>query len=268
MTSSFPKERITHAKRLTLFLAVSLAALGGISNVFAESAPLCPLCGDGVCVTNENCPDDCGGSICGDGVCDPGEDCPDDCGAACGDGFCTPPENGTSCPDDCTLPSCGNGICEVGENCSEDCGMCETPPTSCGSSAECDDGNACNGIERCSGGICLPGTPLNCDDGDPCTDDVCDVAVGCLHTFNSSNVNCGGAATGGGNNGGGTVGAQGEGGDGETGGTGSSGGNFLASGGGCNSSLMPAENSSASGVWIPFLSLIGIGFKKKNFLSS
>ena len=35
--------------------------------------------------------------------------------------------------------------------------------------ASCDDGDACNGVETCSGGSCQPGTALSCDDGEPCT---------------------------------------------------------------------------------------------------
>jgi hypothetical protein len=46
------------------------------------------------------------------------------------------------------------------------------PPT-CETSAECDDGVACNGEERCLDGACAPGTPLLCDDGVACTRDVC-----------------------------------------------------------------------------------------------
>ena len=51
-----------------------------------------------------------------------------------------------------------------------------TPPpdgTSCG------DGNICNGEETCSGGACVVGAPLVCDDGDPCTQNLCDPTIGC-----------------------------------------------------------------------------------------
>tara|TARA_B100000683_G_scaffold269390_1_gene306344 strand:+ start:5077 stop:6450 length:1374 start_codon:yes stop_codon:yes gene_type:complete len=35
---------------------------------------------------------------------------------------------------------------------------------------ECDDGNPCNGLETCHGGLrqCISGTPVQCDDGNPC----------------------------------------------------------------------------------------------------
>lgn len=47
---------------------------------------------------------------------------------------------------------------------------------------ECDDGNACNGRERCNLGLktCLPGSALVCDDGDPCNGiERCAPGVGC-----------------------------------------------------------------------------------------
>ena len=43
----------------------------------------------------------------------------------------------------------------------------------CGSNAECNDGDACNGKETCVGGVCQPGTPVDCDDSDACTTDTC-----------------------------------------------------------------------------------------------
>jgi len=47
-------------------------------------------------------------------------------------------------------------------------------------SAQCDDGNACNGAETCSGGRCQGGTPLMCDDGNACNGaETCDPRGGC-----------------------------------------------------------------------------------------
>jgi len=52
----------------------------------------------------------------------------------------------------------------------------------CRGSAECGDGNVCNGEERCLAGVCAPGTPMICDDADPCTTDACIPATGtCDH---------------------------------------------------------------------------------------
>ena len=46
----------------------------------------------------------------------------------------------------------------------------------------CDDGNACNGVETCVAGVCQPGTPPNCNDGNACTTDACNATTGCTHT--------------------------------------------------------------------------------------
>jgi slime mold repeat-containing protein len=45
--------------------------------------------------------------------------------------------------------------------------------------AGCDDGDVCNGLERCAGdGSCAQGYPVVVDDRDDCTDDACDAATG------------------------------------------------------------------------------------------
>jgi hypothetical protein len=44
------------------------------------------------------------------------------------------------------------------------------------------DGNVCNGVEACDGvGACQHGTPLDCDDGNLCTQDSCDPLSGCAN---------------------------------------------------------------------------------------
>ncbi len=83
------------------------------------------------------------GGLCGDGVLDPGEVCDD----------------GNRNPDDCCDDSCTYA----------------TP------GASCSDGDVCNGEETCNGaGECLPGTSLECSDGQPCTQDRCDPVQGCM----------------------------------------------------------------------------------------
>jgi len=52
----------------------------------------------------------------------------------------------------------------------------------CRTDAECDDGRWCNGLERCDGGLCAAGTPVDCGDGNACTDDACDDTLDrCTH---------------------------------------------------------------------------------------
>ncbi|HVE86255.1 MAG TPA: PKD domain-containing protein [Myxococcales bacterium] len=48
--------------------------------------------------------------------------------------------------------------------------------------ARCDDADLCNGRETCQAGVCRAGAPLSCDDGDPCTVNGCDAAMGCQYT--------------------------------------------------------------------------------------
>ncbi len=99
-----------------------------------------------------------------------------------------------SCDDaiPCTRDSCVEGRCahEVddtlcpGERCNVTMGCV---PIVCSSAAECDDGDRCNGAERCMPGSgtptgCVPPeAPLDCNDRVNCTDDSCVPATGCVH---------------------------------------------------------------------------------------
>ena len=71
--------------------------------------------------------------------------------------------------------------CEDGNGCTKDrfdfdTGQClhEAVP------ATCDDFDLCTVGDQCADGVCL-GQGLSCDDADPCTDDFCDPAQGCLN---------------------------------------------------------------------------------------
>jgi len=82
------------------------------------------------------------GAFCGDGYLDPNEQCDDG-----------NKDNGDCCSSTCTLDPNG------------------TP---------CPDGNVCTGDALCDGaGVCQPGVPLVCDDGEPCTQNSCDPILGC-----------------------------------------------------------------------------------------
>lgn len=56
-------------------------------------------------------------------------------------------------------------------------GGSDAGPT-CADDLECDDGDACNGAERCVAMRCTDGTPVDCDDGIACTTDTCDSTDG------------------------------------------------------------------------------------------
>lgn len=87
--------------------------------------------------------------------------------AACGDGNVDPDEE------------CDDGNLEGGDGCGADCYY------ECKGDEDCNDGNVCNGLETCDveSHVCLPGEQLDCDDGDACTEDLCDAALGCMPTL-------------------------------------------------------------------------------------
>jgi hypothetical protein len=161
------------------------------------------VCRSGVCVAGtirangSSCSDanECNGNeTCQQGVCTPGT--PAANGTECGDGepcngsdtcqsgacvhAAAPPE-GSSCSDGfaCNgLETCHSGVCTAGQRPSD--------------GTSCSDGKPCNGQETCANGICRSGTPLDCDDGNQCTNDSCDNAMGgCKHTDRPDDSNCG-----------------------------------------------------------------------------
>ena len=199
--------------------------------------------------TCTSCAGDCGACTCGDGYCTPGSEtctsCSQDCGAcpSCGDEVCAlwspsasfTPATGEHCYDcagdcgpcqgDCCAATGGGGQGGfAGGGCANatvtQC-VCAKDPSCCnfGWSAACVSlaKSAC-GLSccqpSCGAKVCGPdgcgGSCGGCDDGDPCTADVCDAKAGtCSHapttgpcddgdpcTINSSCVAgvCGGGA--------------------------------------------------------------------------
>jgi cysteine-rich repeat protein len=83
-------------------------------------------------------------------------------GTLCGDGFLDPAEE------------CDDGNDDANDCCAPDCSF-ESVGTSC------PDGDVCNGSETCDGaGTCLAAAPLDCSDGQACTQDSCDPVLGCF----------------------------------------------------------------------------------------
>ncbi|MFN7702016.1 MAG: hypothetical protein ACK5U8_29260, partial [Deltaproteobacteria bacterium] len=62
-----------------------------------------------------------------------------------------------------------------------DAGRIDAGPTDsgggCSGDEECSNGIFCDGAETCRGGVCLPGTPVACEDGIDCTNDRCSEAA-------------------------------------------------------------------------------------------
>ena len=73
---------------------------------------------------------------------------------------------------------CGDNNPCTGDICDPKQG-CLYPPVVSG--YPCDDGNACTLGDGCTETACK-GQNINCNDGNPCTDDSCDMASGCTHT--------------------------------------------------------------------------------------
>ena len=95
-------------------------------------------------------------------------------------------ELGSACREgwECQSGFCARGTC-CETACDRPCDSCAIPgslgvcrPVMDG--APCSDGNVCNGEEICQGNVCLPGTPLVCQDELLCTRDECDPLAGCV----------------------------------------------------------------------------------------
>src|SRR5439155_543192 len=108
-----------------------------------------------------------------------------DSGAICAEDTCNPVYGcqSTFIPMCCVSDAdcMNNTVCDGAETCVN--GDCMR-----GTAATCDDHDACTGVETCdpTTGACLPGIPLVCGDGNPCTDDVCDPATGCAYAYNTN----------------------------------------------------------------------------------
>jgi hypothetical protein len=82
--------------------------------------------------------------------------------------------------------ACGNQ-CAPGSVCSDQrCVTRGATGQSCSTDSNCDDGNECNGRERCVNHVCFGGEAVQCDDGVMCTRDVCEPGHGCVSTPDSS----------------------------------------------------------------------------------
>ncbi|MEZ4246813.1 MAG: putative metal-binding motif-containing protein [Polyangiales bacterium] len=174
-------------------------------------------CDDGIACTDDSCVGDACSATPNDALCAPGERCNPGSGcvpircttdADCNDGnACNGVEVcGGAAPDAVTGCSAGGAIsCDDGVPCTAD--RCD-PDTGCVNTpvdAACDDGVGCT-VDRCDAamgcvrtpddslcddGVCFEGgrcdptrdclgaTAVDCRDGDPCTDDLCEPGVGC-----------------------------------------------------------------------------------------
>ena len=164
------------------------------------------------CPNDAACDDD---NVCTDDVCAKGKCVHTDAQAACNDNDpCTTDDvctGGTcaglkpTCDDKiaCTLDLCdiagacshlpNDAACADANPCTTDtcdvaigCTNVDAPK-----GTTCTDGDACTGVDDCAGSTCMSGTPVNCNDGDPCTTDACDSSTGaCSHPFAAPGTAC------------------------------------------------------------------------------
>ncbi len=98
------------------------------------------------------------------------------------------PETVIVCPE----PEGIDAIC-LAAVCEPESGACSFAPAHEGYA--CADGSKCTIGDTCQAGVCTAGAELNCKDDNPCTDDSCDVAVGCVYTPNGAPCQDGNACT-------------------------------------------------------------------------
>jgi hypothetical protein len=170
------------------------------NGVFCDGAEVCdsvagclavaPVdCNDLVACTDDSCneatdacnhvPDD---AVCDNGLfCDGSEVCDLTLGCTLGPPVVCPDTDGIACTvetcdeavDQCSSAA-DSTLCPAGQFCTA--GGCTAGDT-CHADPQCDNGIACDGVETCdlsaSPGTCVPGVPVDCDDGIGCTLDTC-----------------------------------------------------------------------------------------------
>jgi cysteine-rich repeat protein len=116
---------------------------------------------------------------------------------ACGNGMVEFPEtcdqsgntvNCDGCSSTCRTQNCNDSNACTADTCDATLG-CDNQPANEG--ASCSDGNVCNGVEACTGGLCRSNTPpLNCNDNNVCTTDSCSPTLGCQNPPAGAGTTC------------------------------------------------------------------------------
>jgi hypothetical protein len=113
--------------------------------------------------------------------------------------------NNSACDDGsaCTLDEkCLNGWCiGIAISCNDD-NLCTDdacdPVAGCviaNNDKPCDDNDACTTIDQCFAGGCVGSEPPDCNDGNICTNDSCDLETGCVNEFNTAECSDGDKCT-------------------------------------------------------------------------
>jgi len=162
---------------------------GDVCNGGACAGPTPTVCNDGNPCTTDSCnPNVPGGCVYtnNNDACNDQNACTTN--DACTGGGC----QGGPAPDCNDNNACTNDSCHTVNGCEH---MLQPNCQPCVTAADCDNNNACDGVEKCQNGMCAPGTPPICTDTNPCTDDGCTPASGCFHNPNTAPCNDGNACT-------------------------------------------------------------------------
>lgn len=134
------------------------------------------------------------GGICVDGTCMGSIELPcidgigctlDDCNPLTG---CLYTPDHVKCDDgnECTNDLC-QPVCDEQGNCEEGTGCANVPAEE---GQLCDDEDLCTEADMCVAGVCL-GEKVEPDDGNPCTEDLCDPLTGIYHDIVLEGTSCG-----------------------------------------------------------------------------
>ena len=167
-----------------------------------------PACDDGNPCTN----DECVSGECKNFLKDPEELVVEDCLCE-SDEDCEPLEDGDLCNGtlicdvEAEVPTCMVDeetvvTCTLPEDVAPECNtpVCDPDTGSCtiGTINEdglCSDSDECTQGDHCQAGSCNADGPVECGDSNPCTDDSCDPATGCVNSPNTDECNDGEGCT-------------------------------------------------------------------------
>ena len=160
-----------------------------------QTAPEDGQCDDGnACTLGDHCD---GGQCAYDEVQECNDDNPcttDSCNPATG---CAYGLNEAPCDDEdvcttgdhCHLGQCiagGDLACSDNNPCTDDSCQAQSGCVFTPNQDQCDDGNQCSLDDGCENGWCVGGAAPDCADDNPCTDDKCDPAQGCVNPNNAA----------------------------------------------------------------------------------
>ena len=151
------------------------------------------VCDGGQCVGGPglDCDDQ---NVCTDDSCEEGTGCHHTANqAVCDDG------NSCTIDDHCVAGQCvagGMADCDDLDPCTADSCVPETGCAHEAAQGPCDDGDPCTIGDACKAGECASGPPVDCDDGNVCTDDACSAPLGkCEHTASDNQCDDGNECT-------------------------------------------------------------------------